>query len=137
MKKVEFENRVLLTNVNDAMELNSNLTIARLSGELLDGTKFEVILETQGKVTVVYKDELYCKASDMPEELLKLFHEGGFSPNNEDVCVNENNWFELIIIENGKIVESMVVDAENISETEMLGYLADAYHEYRSSLEAE
>lgn len=131
MKKVKFENRVDLTNINDAMELDSNLVIACLSGELNDGTKFEVSLMTQGKVSVDYKDITYHRASKMPEELLKLFHEHGFSPNHEDVCVDNNNWFELFIIENGKTVETTVVDAENISETEMLGYLADAYNEYR------
>lgn len=136
MKKVKFENRIDLTNINDAMELDSNLLIACLSGELNDGTKFEVSLMTQGEVSVVYKDKTYHRASKMPEELLKLFHDHGYSPNHEDVCVDNNNWFELFIEENGETVETSVVDADNVSETEMLGFLADAYYEYRESLKS-
>jgi len=131
MKNIKFENRIVLTNINDAMELDSNLLIACLSGELNDGTKFEVSLMTQGEVSVDYKGITYHRASKMPEELLKLFHEQGYSPNHEDVCVDNNNWFELFIEENGETVETTVVDAENMSETEILSYLADAYNEYR------
>ena len=128
--EIEYKQFIDLSNVNDSMELNSSTTIARLTGKRLDGTSFGAYLQVQGHVTVIYKDKLYSHASEMPEELLKLFHDGGYSPSDENLTVNENNWFELFIEENGQTVFSDVVDAEGLDETEVFTYLVDAYREY-------
>lgn len=116
-----------LANINDSMELNSHTIIAQLEGKLFDGTTFNVWLEVQGYVSVVYKGELYNSASEMPKELIELFHKGGYS--SEDVCVNENNWFELTIEENETIVSSDVIDAGGLESGEVLEMLLDAYRE--------
>ena len=134
IKKLTFKQRVDLTDINDSMELNSNTTVASLTGTLQDGTEFGVYLEVQGHVTVVYKDKLYTAASDMPDELLKLFHEGGYNPDNEDLAVNENNWFELFIEENNQMVRSDCVDAENMTDIEVLDLLVSSYKDWRDEL---
>lgn len=134
--EIEYKQFIDLSNVNDSMELNSDTTIAELTGKRLDGTSFGVYLQVQGKVTVIYKDKLYSHASEMPEELLKLFHDDGYSPSDENLTVNENNWFELFIEENDHTVFSDVVDAGGLDETEVFTYLVDAYREYYENYHA-
>ena len=136
MKKLEFTQDIDLSNINDSMELNSRLTIAGLTGELQDGTRFGAFLEVQGYVSVVYKGELYNYASDMPTELINLFHNGGYNPEDEDLCVNENNWFEIFIEEDGQTVRSDVVDAGGMDEVEILDLLVSSYREWRDELKA-
>lgn len=135
--KLKFQNLIDLVPTNDSMELNSNTTCARLEGELKDGTRFKVLLEVQGKVTVIWKGQLYSCASEMPAELIRLFHEGGYSPSDEDLSVNENNWFEVFIEENGQMVRSDLVDAEGMDETEVLDLLVSTYREWRDQIKKE
>ena len=135
--KLNFKSEIDLTSVNDSMELNSNTTCASLTGTLRDGTKFGVHLEVQGYVSVIYKGQFYSCASDMPEELIKLFHEGGYSPEEEDLTVNENNWFELFIEEKGQMVRSDCVEAGGMDEVEVLDLLVSSYREWRDEIKQE
>ncbi len=132
--KLNFKSTVDLTGINDSMELNSNTTCASLTGTLRDGTKFGVHLEVQGYVSVIYKGQFYSCASDMPEELIKLFHEGGYYPEDEDLTVNENNWFEIFIKENGRTVRSDLIDASGMDEVEVLDLLVSSYREWRDEI---
>lgn len=73
----------------DSMCLDSNTYICEYEeGE----NKVEIIV--RGYVTVYFKDEVYNRFSDMPQELQELFR------NNEayecnGVVVDENNWYEV------------------------------------------
>lgn len=137
MKKLQFRQNYDLTNINDSMELPSRITIAGLTGELNDGTTFGAFLEVQGYVSVVYKGELYNSAPDMPKELIELFHNGGYDPGLEDLCVNENNWFEIFVEEDGMMVRSDVVEAGGMDEVEILDLLVSSYREWRDEFKAE
>lgn len=85
----EFELTVDLTNINDSMELDSCIEVARLTKG-----PYRILLEVYGEVEVYYKDEAFYSASDMPDELLKLFHDGS-AYNHPDVSIVESNWFEV------------------------------------------
>lgn len=59
-----------------------------------------VRLVVAGEVRVIYKDIVYTRPSDFPDELKKLIKE---NPNNwqtdEDVAVDMQNWFEVVLVE--------------------------------------
>ena len=129
-----YEYYVDLTDINDSMELNSNQEIASYEK---DG--FVVTLEVRGAVRVVYKNNVYKDASQMPEELIRIFHDGKVL-DNEDLYVDDNNWFETFFWErNGNSLEwtrlSDVVDAENSSPEDIREFLKDCFNEYRINYE--
>ena len=123
-----------LRNINDSMELDSGQTIAELKIDNLDFT-----LEVRGHVNVTYNPDstktheggdVYRCASDFPDELKKMFHDGktGDTPN---VYVDENNWFEIFSEENGKYINSQLVDAEGCNPAEIFSMLWESYIEYQ------
>ena len=82
-----------LSNINDSMELESGIEIARLEND-----KYAVTLEVRGEVRVVFDDEVYKSVSQMPDELVQLFHDGK-AYDDERVYVDMNNWFEVFFWE--------------------------------------
>ena len=91
-----FHQFIDLSNINDSMELDSGLEIARL-----DKGKYAVTLEVCGSVRVLYKDNIYRNASNMPEELIQMFH--NWRPEYEEIVdCGMNNWFELFLWEKDK-----------------------------------
>lgn len=112
-----------LTDINDSMELDSRQIVA----ELTDG-EYSASLEVNGEVRVTYNGTTYKCASQMPEELIKMFHNGNFY---KDVYVDMNNWFEVFIDKNGKWTGySDVCDCEGMNPTEIEGFLKDCIDVY-------
>lgn len=48
----------------------------------------------RGYVNVEYNGETYRHYSDMPKELQNMFSDGS-AYNNDNVIINENNWYEV------------------------------------------
>lgn len=114
--KPKFESYIDLRDINDSMELDSGREIARL-----EKGKYVVTLEVRGEVRVCYKDSIYTCASDMPKELLQMFHD--WKPEYEEIVdCRMNNWFEVFLWKKGKDGElywrgiSDICDAENEDE---------------------
>lgn len=119
----EFKCYIDLSDINDSMELDSGLTIATLKGD-----KYDFELMTQGYVRVYYKDGVYTCASNMPKELLKIFHDGKIT---EDINVVENNWYELFIDESGGgFVCADLVDLDACSKEELEKFLNEEMDYY-------
>lgn len=118
--------------VNDSMELDSGQEVANLVIKEKNGPKVTIAVEVQGSVKVYYKDGMYKCASQMPDELLKLFHEGGYSPDNEDLNVVENNWFEIYVTEENICMTTDVIDVANCSEAEILSIMLEFYLHYKN-----
>lgn len=75
------------------------------------GKELQVFLDVRGEVAVTYKDEVYHRPSEFPDELKALIRKAPDQWMNEpDVFVGLNNWFELIFDNNGEVFE------ENVSE---------------------
>ena len=127
--------RINLLAVNDSMELDSGQEIALLEIQQKGKYKVTISIEVQGCVKVFYKDGMYKCASQMPEELLKLFHDGYESEAEHDLHVVENNWFEIYIEDGGLCVASDVVFVEGYSEIELLSLMVDTYLEYTKNLQ--
>jgi len=118
------------------MELDSGQQVAELAiikQNKKDGKKEKTVitLEVQGSVKVYYKDSMYKCASQMPDELLKIFHDG--YDNQDDIGLNiiENNWFEVYVEVDGQCVHSDVCNPEGENEMELLALLLDVYREYK------
>lgn len=91
-----FESYIDLKNINDSMELDSGQEVARL-----EKGKYVVTLEVRGDVKIQYKDSTYKYASDMPDELIQMFH--NWKPEYETILdCQMNNWFEVFLWEKGK-----------------------------------
>lgn len=133
---LEFNSKFDLTNINDSMELDSGQTVAQLRIKLdadnpnHDDTDVLITLEVQGDVKVFYKNEMYKCASQMPDELIKIFHDGYEDPEAIGLNVCENNWFEIYIEEDGQCVLSDVACPEGMNNIEMLSMMLDVYKEY-------
>lgn len=129
----KFKCNIELSDINDSMELESGQEIARL-----EENGYAVTLEVQGDVRVVYKDVAYRHAGAMPDELLKLFHDGK-AYESEDVYVDMNNWFEVFFWEKkgDKLVWtgwSDVVDCEGMNEKELEGFLIDCMNDFTEEM---
>lgn len=119
-----------LSDVNDSMELESGQIIAELN-RLYHRVELRVV----GDVRVVYKDEVYKSVSQMPDELVQLFHwEKAWE--NEDVYIDDNNWFEVLIYKDSGLWTGYgeVVECEGMSPADIECLLNDCLYEY---LEAE
>ena len=133
---LEFNSKFDLTNINDSMELDSGQTVAQLRIKAVsdssnhDDTDILITLEVQGHVKVFYKDDMYKCASQMPDELIKIFHDGYEDPEAIGLNVCENNWFEIYIEEGGQCVLSDVACPEGMNDIEMLSMMLDVYKEY-------
>lgn len=111
-----------MTKINNSMELDSGTEIARLSLETPNGT-IVATLEIRGDVRVYYKDETYRCSSQMPEELVEMFHDWKDEYNSVVNVVN-NNWPEVFLWkkEDDKLIwtgNSDVADAEGMTDEEI------------------
>ena len=123
-----------LLAINDSMELDSGQEVASLEIQQKGKTKVTITIEVQGCVKVDYKDNRYKCASQMPQELLDIFHNGYEDPEAIGLNVIENNWFEIYIEDGGLCVDSDVVFVEGYSEIELLSLMVDTYLEYTKNL---
>ena len=64
----------------------------------------------RGYVTVYYKDERYSHASEMPDELVRMFRTGKAYKHPYEVTINENNWYEIEWIKDGECVHGDVFE---------------------------
>lgn len=136
---LHFKNNIDLSNIKDSMQLDSDQVVAELKTD-----NFLVTLEVKGFVTVLYNPDpngdaedgqVYNSASEFPPELMDIFAQGKANelPN---VCVNENNWFEAFVEftktnESARVlINSELVDAEELNEQEVFEMLYDIYKEY-------
>ena len=129
--KLEYESYIDLSGINDSMELDSGQIVAEL--KIKDDkpeTDIKVTLEVQGHVKVYYNDGMYKCASQMPEELFKLFHDGYESEAEAGLSVIENNWFEIFIEEPGRCLHSDVACPEGMNRVEILSMMIDVYKDF-------
>lgn len=136
MKEYTFESYVDMTGINNSMELDSGIEVARHTRTTPKGI-LVATLEIRGDVRVYYKDGTYRCASQMPEELLAMFHD--WKPEySESVNVVNNNWPEVFLWtkEDDKLVwtgESEVADAEGMTAAEIERLLSDYIDECLAS----
>lgn len=83
----------------DSMLLDSDQEVATYELTDADGGG-EVSVQVLGKVWVWFDGSYYDKATQMPDELLKIIRDGKLW-NDERVNVLENNWFEAILFRDG------------------------------------
>lgn len=107
-----FHHYIDLSNINDSMELDSGQEIARL-----EKGEYVVTLEVHGSVRVLYKDNIYKCASQMPEELIQMFH--NWKPEYEDIVdCGMNNWFEMFLWEKGEDGELKWLGVSDVCDAE-------------------
>lgn len=127
---VEFKVYENCENIVDSMQIESDTTIASLK---IDEQR-EVTIETRGSINVTFDGKDYCSVSEFPKELKDIIANEERWYNNERVCVNENNWFELFYMDNRKetalVKASECVDVEGYKDAElyelMAAYVNDA-----------
>lgn len=94
-----------LSKYTDSMLFDSGEIIASATFKH-KGKKLDVDLRIVGEVAVTYKDEVYHRPSEFPDELRSLIEE---NPNqwmtDDDVYVGLNNWFEYIFDTEGHVLE--------------------------------
>lgn len=124
--------KINLLLIGDSMALDSGQEVARL--DIKDGDEHTVLsVEVRGEVKVNYKGRHYTHASEMPEELIKLFNEDGYSPFSEEMEVVDNNWFEIYIETSSQVVATEVVNVAGMSQIQLLELLVDTYVQYKSN----
>lgn len=80
-----------------------------------------VALDVYGDVSVLYEDESYNRASEMPEELLDRFRTGT-AYNDDKLEIKMNNWFAYVHVLNGNIDPDDIAcesDISVLSESEL------------------
>lgn len=93
MEKTKFSYWNGLVGVHDSMELDSGQSVAELEWDWL-----MVELRVCGDVRVVFDGTAYRSPSQFPEELMEMFHKGT-ADQDERVCIDMNNWFEVFVYE--------------------------------------
>lgn len=79
----------------DSMLFDSGTEIAQLVCCKKDKSAV-LSLEVRGHVALFYKGEKYCYASDFPDELTNLISTNPDWELDENIYVDENNWFEVL-----------------------------------------
>lgn len=145
--KYNFTIADFLIGINDSMELDSGQVVATLkTSDLL------VEIRVEGYVRVVFNDVAYKASSQMPQELIDLFHNGGeeYEKALEDgrLYIDDNNWFESFIYYknpnyNPKEKDSIkwlcnnarceVLDGDWESETDVINTLLELAKEYKKA----
>ena len=97
-----------LSECQDSMLFDSYERIAKYGNE-----SNYVALDVYGDVRVFYKDEMYRRASEMPQELLDEFKNGTYM-NNPDIEVCNNNWFDYIHVLDNVIQPNDIVCEDDL-----------------------
>lgn len=145
--KCNFSVEEFLFGVNDSMELDSGQVVADLE---VDDLLVEIRVE--GYVRVVFDDQTYKAASQMPEELIDLFHNGGEeyekAVESGRLYIDDNNWFESFVYYknpdyNPKSKQSVkwlcddawcdVLDGGWENEADVFSFLLDLAKEYKKA----
>lgn len=72
-------------------------------------------LEVVGEVKVCYQDEIYKSFSQMPEKLKEKFVDGSVWQD-ENIVIDNNNWFEIKYAGDGAVLECEVSSVNNLYE---------------------
>lgn len=93
-------------NYHDSMELDSGQELLCINATCSD-LQIEAVVQVTGSVRVIFRDQVFKKSSDMPQELLECYHNGtdpeavALSDGKEyetPYYCDENNWLEEFII---------------------------------------
>lgn len=127
-----FESFIDLSNINTSMELDSTQSVAELTDK-----NFMLEIRVCGEVKVYFDDDIFKCASQMPDELLQLFHEGK-AYEDERVGVVDNNWFEAFLYEkdgDGWVWtgSSDVVDCEGMTNDRLKEMMQEIIAEWTSN----
>ena len=80
----------------DSMLFDSDIMIASMECKI-GNHNIVVTLMTRGSVKVEYKENVYRYPSDFPDELkAKIKNNPNWWDDDEDIYIDENNWFEYI-----------------------------------------
>lgn len=120
-----FETYIDLKDIRNTLELDSGDDVAWLQR---DG--YNAVCRVCGSVRVLYNDDVYKSACQMPEELLQIIHEGRTEESGVEVV--DSNWLEVLIYDKDWDWTGYgeVVDWEGVSEDEVFKYLNDCIDEY-------
>ena len=133
MKEIKYDCFLDMTPFNSTMELDSNTKVARLEVSTDIGDICATV-NIIGDVRVHYGNDIFKCASQMPEELIRKFH--NWKPEYEkDVEVGNNNWAELTLYtkQGDEYVDancSDVVDVEGCNPEQIKNILFDSINEY-------
>ena len=97
--------------ITDSLLLPSGVEV--LSGRIRNIT---VSIVTQGHVNISWKEENYRLRQDFPDDLVEVIRAGKLGEH-PDAEVLENNWYEMIVYVDGKVVHSDVIDMDLNDET--------------------
>lgn len=78
----------------------------------------KVVIEVQGHVLVYFKGERYFHWSDFPEELQGIF-KNGTAYEDEQVVIQNNNWFDIFLIEDENNDDVYERDLSKITEQDL------------------
>ena len=121
LKGALYEEKPWLKDINDSMELDSDLVdLAYLKNTILTRSGMKITVDAAvrvvGDVRVRFKGQWYRSASSMPKELIQCYHDGSDPAMiDPDYYVDNNNWFEQFVRitdEDGLVIyeDSFVVD---------------------------
>ena len=130
---------IKLNYCNDYKEIGDSMcfdsTFKFLTAQLMrekDGSIFDVTIEVQGYVSVVFKGDCISCFSEMPDELKKMFEDGS-AYDSDLVVINENNWWEVFVEENGVLLDSDVMEQNPCDfkdEEDIINFLKDVCDTY-------
>ena len=123
--KIEFyvNDALPLGAIVDSMQLDSGQEIASMKVN-----EYKIFIKTEGFVKVFYRGDCYKTPSKFPDELAKKFAEG-YSCEDPDIDVVENNWFELFVYKNDKFLHSDVIELQNETPNTLFELLLETYFE--------
>ena len=107
-----------MTQYNDSLLIESGTKICKFIRK--DGKS--AVIETQGEIKIFYypngdmgeeSEGPFRYPSDYPDEIIKLIKNGEIYDSNK-AYVDENNWFEITYYEDGEMLDSDVVEDDNI-----------------------
>lgn len=87
---VEFSCPSDIGQINDSMQLDSGQELITLAG-YVDGKTVTVSVKVHGEVRVIFRDQVYKAASQMPKELLDCYAKG---KNPEQVALSDGKQYE-------------------------------------------
>ena len=110
-----------LEQCKDSLLFDSDVTVARL--EL--GSGYAAALEVCGEVRIIYnEDEVYKLPSKFPQALKDMIATGEIY-DNENVVVDNNNWFSLVYFKGGNAIDDFPFESDisKMSKEELYGIM--------------
>ena len=105
-----------MENIKDSLQLDSGTLIA----EYIDND-LSARIEVVGDVRIIFKGDVFKYPSNFSDELKQIVAEGNVY-DDERIEVCENNWFELIVIDNTNNTEIDIGDDPIIAVEGLTAY---------------